>query len=275
MTTLGRALLLLVGIGSTSALLASDFVVVAATGVLEPEGLEVEQALPAGTVLSLEPWGRVAVRETAGCGHMHVIAGASEHALQPADDCSTVAGAMEVVGLIQQGASFAAPLAKGADADQLAAMLAAEPCVFLPRVSDEGANTRRCPSGYALRGLRCSGEHCDGKDLLCCPYLGGDADPDAKEIGSRLISEEFPNVVKSKQFLDGLACDGPFCDNIMPYQFKSPRLTQAKSCEWSAWSVDLPGQWLDCGDGKLMSGVRCRSDYCGNVAVYCCDAQAR
>ena len=254
---------------------ASEFVVVGATGVLEPAGLTPGSELENGTVLRLEPWGRAVVRETTGCGLTHVIAGASEHTLALADDCSAVAQPPEVLALVQQGAAFAAPLKEegSARAAELIQMLVQEPCVFLARVSEEGGNARHCPSGYALRGLRCSGEFCDNKDLLCCPYLEGAPDPAAKELSSRIISEEFPNVFQTKRFLNGLACNGPYCDNIMPYAFKSPRLVNTRTCDWTPWSSEQPGQWLTCAPGRLISGIRCRSDYCGEVSVSCCEAQ--
>lgn len=244
---------------------ASEFVVVGATGVLEPQGLEPGQELANGTLLRLEPWGRALIRETTGCGLTHVIVGASKHPLAPARDCSAVAQPAEVLALVQQGAAFAAPLPpRGSEGvDDLIQSLAREPCVFLKRVSEEGGNARRCPSGYALRGLRCSGDSCDNKDLLCCPYLEGAPDPTAKELASRVISEEFPNVFQTKKFLNGLACDGPYCDNVMPYPFKSSRLVNTKQCDWSPWNSELPDQWIDCAPGRLMSGIRCRDGYCG------------
>ena len=275
MSRLGSATLVLMALGSALPVGASDFVVVAAVGAVEPEGLAAGQELANDTLLRLEPWGRVVVRETSGCELTHVIAGAPEHPLRSLADCSSVANPMEVVAMIQQGAAFAAPLPAGDQTDQLGQMLAQEPCVFMARVSEEGGNARHCPSGYALRALRCSGDHCDNKDLLCCPYLGGEPDPDAKEIVSRLISEEFPSVLQSKHFLNGLACNGPYCDNVLPYQFKSARLANTKNCEWSPWSTEQPDAWLDCGAGRLMSGIRCQSDYCGNVGVYCCAAEAK
>ena len=275
MRRLGKATLVLLAACVALPLSASDFVVVAAVGAVDPEGLAAGQELANETRLSLEPWGRVVVREASGCGLTHVIAGAREHPLRLMQDCESVADPLEVVAMIQQGGAFAAPLPPGDQTDQLAQMLAREPCVFMARVSEEGGNARHCPSGYALRALRCSGEHCDNKDLLCCPYLGGEPDPDTKEIASRLISEEFPSVLQSKHFLNGLACNGPYCDNIMPYQFRSARLKNTKSCEWSPWSTEQPDAWIDCGDGRLISGVRCQSDYCGNVGVFCCGAEVK
>ena len=275
MRRLGKATLVLLVVCSALPLCASDFVVLAAVGAVEPEGLEPGQDLAADTQLQLESWGRVVVRETSGCGLTQVIVGASEHTLGLMQDCSSVANPGEVVAMIQQGGAFAAPLPAGAQTDQLAQMLAQEPCVFMARVSEEGGNARHCPSGYALRALRCSGKWCDDKDLLCCPYLAGEPDPGAKEIASRLISEEFPSVLQSKHFLNGLACNGPYCDQIMPYQFKSPRLARAKKCEWSPWSEELPDQWLDCGAGRLISGIRCQDTYCGNVGVQCCGVEIK
>ena len=277
MKRLAKATLVLLALCAAQPLAAADFVVVAATGVLAPAGLDAGQELPVGTQLSLEPWGRAVIRETAGCGMTHVIAGASEHPLQPTEDCSAAVAAAEVAALIQQGAAFAAPLQEtgSSPASELVQMLANEPCVFLARVSEEGGNARRCPSGHALRGLRCSGSFCDYKDLLCCPYLAGEPDPAAKELASRVISEEFPNVLKSKHFLNGLACNGPNCDNILPYQFKSPALVNTGECAWTAWSSEQSGAWLDCGADRLMSGIRCQGDYCASLGLYCCAARVK
>jgi hypothetical protein len=275
MRKLDTTILVLLAVWVAQPLAASEFVVVATKGVLEPAGIEAGQELEKDTVLRLERWGRVLIRETAGCGLTHVIAGAPDHSLTPVNDCSAVAEPLEIVALIQQGAAFAAPLGKTEQTESLVQMLAQEPCVFLTRVSEEGGNARHCPSGYALRGLRCNGDHCDNKDLLCCPYLEGESDPSAKEMASRLISEEFPNVLQSKRFLNGLACNGPYCDNILPYQFKSSRLANTRECEWSPWSTERPDEWLDCGAGRLISGIRCRADYCGNVGVYCCGMEVK
>ncbi len=253
---------------------ASDFTVVGAIGVLEPEGLETGQTLEEGTALRLAPWGRALVRETAGCELTHVIAGADRHVLAAAGDCTAVAQPGEVAAMVQQGAAFAAPLqTTGQGAGQLIQSLAEEPCVFLKRVSEEGGNSRQCPSGYALRGVRCSGDHCDNKDLMCCPYLDGEPDPSAKEQASRVISDEFPNVFQSKRFISGLACNAAYCDEVLPYSFKSSRLVNTKQCEWSPWHSEQPDQWIDCGPDRLVSGLRCRDDFCGDVGVYCCGAR--
>lgn len=267
--------LVLLAVFLSASLAASEFVVVTSLGVLEPQGLASGQELAANTLLRLEPWGRAVLREAAGCGLTFVIAGASEYRLTSSEDCSAVAAPAEVVALIQQGSPFAAPLEATPQTGELVQMLSQEPCVFLARVSEEGEGKRQCPSGYGLRGLRCSGEYCDDKDLLCCPYLEGAPDPAAKALSSRLMSEEFPNTLQSKHFLGGLACTGLYCDNIMPFQFKSSRLVNTRQCEWSPWSSEQPDAWLDCAPGRLASGIRCRSDYCGEVALYCCAVQTK
>ena len=102
MCRLGKVILVLLVVCSAPPLLASDFVVVAAVGAVEPEGLEAGQELANDTGLGLEPWGRVVVRETSGCGLTHVIVGASEHPLRRIEDCSSVANPLEVVAMIRQ-----------------------------------------------------------------------------------------------------------------------------------------------------------------------------
>ncbi len=277
MKTLRVAILFLLAACLTQPITASEFVVVAATGVLEPEGLERGQELAANTRLELEPWGRALIRETTKCGLTHVVAGLGEYVLALAEDCAAAGEPMEVAGKVQRGEAFAGLLQQTGEgaADDLVSALVNEPCVFLRRVSEEMPNIRRCPSGHALRGVRCSGNFCDDKDLLCCPYLDGAPDPTAKEINSRWISEEFPNTMKSKLFLNGLACRGPFCDDLLPHQFKSSRLVNAKGCDWSAYYSEQSSAWLDCGLGKLIAGMRCQGEYCADVAIYCCQAQLK
>ncbi len=254
-------------------LAASELVVVAATGVLEPAGVQQGTELAAGTRLRLEPWGRALIRETAKCGLIHVVAGVEEYVLEPSEDCSTTDEPMEVAGRVQRGDAFAARLEGSGQAAQLVAALAGDPCVFLPRFSEEPPARGECPSGFALRGLRCTGSHCDDKDLLCCPYLDGAPDPSAKQMNSRWISEEFPNSMQSKKFFNGLSCRGPYCDDLLASQFKSERLANAGDCEWGAWDSERPAAWLDCQPGRFVAGIRCRGDYCGDVSLYCCGAR--
>jgi hypothetical protein len=270
MTTLALAAIL--AYPSTA---ASEFVVVSVTGALEPAELQAGQQLTAGTRLGVEPWGRALIRETSGCELTHVIAGMGDYLLALSEDCSAVDEPIEVVGRIQRGEAFVGRLKQtgAGEADDLVSALSNEPCVFLERVSEEGTGIRRCPSGHALRGLRCTGRFCDDKDLLCCPYLGGAADPSAKETQSRAISEEWPNVLQSKRFLNGLTCDGNYCDNVLAHQFKSARLTNTRSCDWSAWNSEQPAAWIDCRLGRFAAGLRCRGDYCADVGLFCCEAR--
>lgn len=277
MRRLDTAILILLAVCMAPSLSSAEFVVVAVTGAAEPEGLAVGQQLGENTRLALQPWGRALIRETTRCGLTHVVAGLGEYVLKLAEDCTGADEPMEVAGRVQRGETFAARLddtGSGPATDLLSA-LSNEPCVFLERVSEEPDNRRFCPSGYALRGLRCAGQFCDDKDLLCCPYLEGQPDPSAKETQSRQISEEWPNVVQSKSFLNGLTCWGPYCDNVLPHQFKSSRLAATKECEWSVWASERPGAWLDCGLGRFVAGMRCQADYCGDLAVRCCQAQVK
>ncbi len=275
MKTLRVATLILLAAGAAAPLAASEFVVVAATGALEPEGLQAQQVLAEKTRVKLEPWGRALVRETTKCGLTHVVIGVGDYELTLAEDCSPTAEPINVAERLQRGEVFAERLQEtgSGPADDLVSALANEPCVFLPRVSEEGENVRRCPSGHALRGLRCSGKFCDNKDLLCCPYLDGGPDPTAKEMNSRWISEELPNTLTTKKFFNGLTCRGPYCDGIFLHQFKSSRLTNSRDCEWSPWYSEQNAPWLDCGLGRLMAGVRCMGDYCADVGIFCCQAR--
>ena len=256
-------------------LAASDFVVVTATGALEPEGLQTGQVLAEKTRVKLEPWGRALIRETTKCALTHVVIGVDDYPLTLAEDCAPTDEPVNVADRLQRGEVFAARLKEtgSGPADQLVSALANEPCVFLPRVSEEGENVRRCPSGYALRGLRCSGKFCDDKDLLCCPYLDGAPDPTAKETNSRWVSEEVPNTLTTKKFFNGLTCRGPYCDDSFLHQFKSSRLVNTRECDWTPWYSEQNAPWLDCGLGRLMAGMRCMGDYCADVAVYCCQAK--
>ena len=77
-------------------------------------------------------------------------------------------------------------------------------------------------------------------------------------------------MFQTKRFLSGLACEGPYCDNVLPYTFKSSRLANAGSCDWTQWSSERPAEWIDCGADRLMCGLRCRSDWCGDISAYCC-----
>jgi hypothetical protein len=259
----------------TSPLAAAEFVVISAVGVVGPEGLEAGQELASGTQLTLERWGRALVRETSNCQMTHVIAGIGDYTLTLSEDCSAGDDAMTVAGRIQQGETFVAKLKQtdAGQADDLIQALSNEPCVFMDQVSEEGTGERECPSGYALRGLRCSGSYCDNKDMLCCPYLGGAADPTSKEMISRPISEEFPNSLQSKRFFNGLICTGPYCDNIQPLQFKSGRLVNTRDCRWTVWQTEREGQWLDCQLGRFAAGIRCQDEYCGDIALQCCTAR--
>jgi hypothetical protein len=277
MKTLHKATLALLALCPVRPVAAAEFVVVAVTGVVEPEGLTPGQQLSEGARLKLEPWGRALIQETTRCGLTHVVAGLGDYVLALSENCSGADDPMEVAGRVQRGEAFAARLEDtgSGPGSELASALRNEPCVFLERVSEEPDNRRYCPSGYALRGLRCTGSFCDDKDLLCCPYLEGEPDTSAKEAQSRQISEEWPNVVQSKSFFNGLTCWGPYCDNVLPHQFRSSRLASTKECEWSVWASERPGAWLDCGLGRFMAGLRCQADYCGDVAIRCCQAQVK
>lgn len=267
---------ILLALFGAQGLAAEDFVVVTAMGVTEPETPDPGTVLAAGSELALEPWGRVVLRETGGCGLTHVVVGQDRHPLEPAEDCADVGDAMSLAARIQSGERLVGRVdeeGEGRGRD-LVVFLAQNPCAFFPPVSEEESrNTRECPSGYALRGVRCSGQFCDDKNLLCCPYLEGAPDPSAKIGVALAISEEFPTSMATKKYLAGLSCTGSYCDDVQPHTLKTERLAAAKGCDWTRWSSEQPGAWLDCGPGKLANGIRCQGDYCADVALSCCDVR--
>ncbi len=163
MKTLDVAILVALAACAAQPLAASDFVVVAATGALEPEGLEAGQELPGDTRLALEPWGRALIRETGGCGLTHVVIGVGEYVLAPSEDCSPTAEPNDVAQRLQRGEAFAEVLKEtgSGPADELSSARVNEPCVFMRPVSEEGENVGRGASGHAVRGLRCGGKFCD------------------------------------------------------------------------------------------------------------------
>jgi hypothetical protein len=273
----GLTIWVLLTLLASQLLAAGEFEVIAATGALEPEGLQAGRRLDDQTHLRLEPWGRALIRETTKCQMTHLVVGMDDYLLTLAEDCSETANPLDLAARLQKGDIFAERIKQTGSgrADALVAALKDDPCAFLKQVSEEGDNQRRCPSGYALRGLKCTGAYCDNKDLLCCPYLGGEPDATAKEKSSRPFSEEFPNTMTSKLFLIGLTCQGNYCDNILPHPIKSSRLINAGHCEWTPWASEQPGAWLDCGPGKLVSGIRCQQDFCGDVGIYCCQAEGK
>jgi len=256
---------------------AADFEVVSAIGVREPEGLMAGQELSQDTQIVLEFWGRALIREKAKCGLTHVVAGVRNYKLKLTKNCKSFADPVEVVQRLQRGETFAKLVKEtgSGTADEIVQAITNEPCVFLPRLSEEGTGRRECPSGYALRGLRCSGLYCDDKDVLCCPYLQGMPDPTAADGKAEWISEEAPSLFQSELFFNAISCRGPYCDDVYPQPFTSSHLTNAGNCEWTAWSFEQPGHWLDCQLGRFIAGIRCQEDYCSDIKLYCCHAQVQ
>ena len=79
--------------------------------------------------------------------------------------------------------------------------------------------------------------------------------------------------MQSESFLNGLTCRGPYCDDVRAQPFKSSRLVNPGTCDWSVWSSEQPASWLDCGLGRFMAGIRCTGDYCAEVGLYCCQVR--
>lgn len=142
-------------------------------------------------------------------------------------------------------------------------------CVWSGYVTD-GTSASTCPSGFALKGIRCTGEYCDNMSLRCCPYTpAGDNQAYTSWVGE--ISDESSRNERQFQngFIDGLYCTGDYCDNISIRLLQSPKLLNQGQCYWTEYVSEEQGEML-CIQDYLASGLRCRGDYCDSVSLWCC-----
>lgn len=270
-------LLLTLLLGSPA--IAKDFEVVLALGVKAPQNLSPGQSLDQGQSLQLEPWGRLMLLETRKCGLLQIIVGEKQHTLRLTQKCSNYTSPKAVAARIQRGESFAERVVQSAAGDARADEILqslnvyVSNCVFMPRFSEEGVGSQRCPSGFALGGIRCFGHYCDDKVLRCCPYLDGRPDPDTRQIRTSWFSEEPPGSLTYDEFFNGLTCEGHYCDNLFPHAFTSRRLRYIAGCTWTDWFSEEGGGSGSCPDGTFVAGIACSGDFCAQLRLQCCNAQ--
>jgi PKD repeat protein len=150
------------------------------------------------------------------------------------------------------------------------------------RVSEEGRGRVDCPQGYVVRGITCSGQYCDNKELICCKYMEG-IDDQANTWPSQWISEESGprsgyagnRYTRSDGFVIGLECHGQYCDNVRMWYVTTPNLTNTgRGCDFLPEISEEGGaNEARCPDGYFVAGMSCRGAYCDNIGLYCCQAQ--
>jgi beta-lactam-binding protein with PASTA domain len=145
-------------------------------------------------------------------------------------------------------------------------------CRWTRPVSEESPSSETCPSGFALKGIKCSGRYCDNKALYCCPYLTG-ADGQRRLSWSGWISEESPhNSAKTRSgFVGGLQCKGRYCDNIRLQYLSTPSLRNSGRCSDQPFvSEEGSARSVCAGYGTFVAGMSCKGRYCDNVSLECC-----
>ncbi len=139
---------------------------------------------------------------------------------------------------------------------------------YLPSFSEEDPPSL-CPSGYVVKGIRCSGRYCDNKSLRCQRYRP--KSPDYRWSG--WFSEDRPSEERSKdEFVTGLACSGRYCDNLRIRFVKDRGLGQPRSCRWTAWFSEEQG-YRECSSSRFVASLGCSGKYCDNIRLYCCRSQ--
>jgi hypothetical protein len=142
-------------------------------------------------------------------------------------------------------------------------------CVWLDYVSEE-TSYARCPSGFAVKGLNCSGDYCDNKELYCCPYYHTN-DTEAENSYSSWFSEENNGSYQTgSKFISGLGCKGDYCDNIRVRILDTPKLSNDGQCFNMPQISDGSNSESKCPEGYLGAGLSCSGNWCDNISLRCC-----
>lgn len=146
-------------------------------------------------------------------------------------------------------------------------------CAWTGDFSEESPGEGHCPSGFAMRGVRCRGSYCDNVALYCCPY-SPTPDPGATRSWSPFFSEEGSGRLyppeQATRFLSGLRCRGSYCDNLGMQYLTTARLRFRDQCYQGPWFSEEGGAKQECRDGEWVGGLACRGSYCDDLSLFCC-----
>ncbi len=141
--------------------------------------------------------------------------------------------------------------------------------------SEEGSGRQTCDRGYAIAGIKCQGNYCDNKQLLCRSYPS--KRNDSSYWHSSVISEEGPNASFRTDkpvnlgFLSGLGCSGGYCDNISFKVLVTTGMQHTGGWEWKPFfSEEYPSQGV-CKPNQFVTGIGCKGKYCDNISIHCSD----
>ena len=122
---------------------------------------------------------------------------------------------------------------------------------------------QRCSNGYVVKGIRCYGDYCDNKQLMCCRIpgltLGG---PETEEYSYWYSEENIPFASDDKAVV-GMRCRESYCDGISLILRSAVGRTGG---DWTPFFSDPVNG--DCGSGYV-AGVKCYGRYCDDLSLYC------
>ena len=137
-----------------------------------------------------------------------------------------------------------------------------EDCEATASFSEEYPSVQRCPPGYVVTGIMCSGDYCDNKQLMCCRIPG--LTLEGPEIPSSYFSEEGTNYFMDDNLaVIGMQCTGSYCDNI------SLIMRVANVGTGGEWTEPFSDYAQGYCDGGYVAGVKCTGSYCDNLSLYC------
>lgn len=143
-------------------------------------------------------------------------------------------------------------------------------CTWTASFSEEGSASERCPSGFVVTGLRCSGSYCDNLSLRCCPYQATADTAAAIGLSAPFSEEGSAQATVTNAWVSGATCSGKYCDNLVLHYLSTAKLSHTGQCSWSEWvSEEGSGERL-CADGTYVAGMKCKGSYCDNMSLYCC-----
>jgi hypothetical protein len=129
-----------------------------------------------------------------------------------------------------------------------------------------------CPSGGAVHGIECEGSFCDNIELDCMstgraagentwlPYFSEEGTGSADE--GRCKGDD--------TWMTGIACRGPFCDNIT-VECSQILGSSTGTCEWSKWYSEEQPAFHSPGDSSYIKGIECDGSFCDRMRYRHCE----